>query len=61
MEVVGKYPEAMKETKETGPSKHNRTTAHMNSKKLKQPGYGLHRFEADGSLELRGVNTCPGP
>lgn len=52
VEVEGKDPEAMKDTEETGPSKHNRTTAHVNSKKLKQLGYGLHRVEADGILGL---------
>lgn len=61
MDDEEKDPEVMKDAKETGLSKHYRTTAHMNSKKLKQLGYGLHRLEADGILGLKEVTTCPCP
>lgn len=59
-EVEGVYePEVIVSTKESGPSRHHRTIAHMNSQRPRQ---GLHKSELNGVLELSGkIDTCPHP
>lgn len=52
------------EDKEARPSKHNRTTAHKNSQRLRQHAQGQHRSAPARNLELKGdvdTSSIPNP
>lgn len=54
-------PVGMEDTRETRPSKHNRTSAQGNSQKVLQHAQGQHRPAPDGVLEPNKVNMSPAP
>ena len=45
--------EVMDYTKETGPSRHNRTDTHVHTQRLWQHTQGLNRFKQDKAPALR--------